>query len=329
MKGVAILLMLFYHLFNRPENVALCSDIIIAGIAGDSLCYILSRAANPVFFFLILSGYGLYISNHREGGDKNRYHRIWTLMKNYWLTLLIFIPIGYLLGKDGYPGNWQTVIENVTAYRVTWNREIWFLFPYVLLALLAPIVVKVVDKVGITLTLLIGCCTTVLSMSVFHFIGEAYIMKICFVCYNPLMLLHFIMPFLVGCCYAKCVMENKNNCPPIAEILNGKWANVILVFSLVLLVTFKCTGTPILQQALYVFAFIWIFNHIQLNKYITQVLQIFGKHSTTIWFIHSYFCYYFFHDVVFSLKYPIVIFFSLAIVSLVVAIVIDTLLKHL
>lgn len=211
MKGVAILLMLFYHLFNRPENVALCSDITIAG---ESLCHILSRAANPVFFFLILSGYGLYISNHREGGDKNRFHRIWSLMKNYWLTLFIFIPIGYILGKNGYPGNWQTVIENVTAYRVTWNREIWFLFPYVLLALLAPFAVKMVDRVGIVLSLIIGCSTTFLSMCVFHFVGESYIMKNCFVWYNPLMLLHFIMPFLAGCCYAKGVKENITITPP-------------------------------------------------------------------------------------------------------------------
>lgn len=252
MKGVAILLMLFYHLFNRPENVALCSDITIAG---DSLCHILSRATNPVFFFLILSGYGLYISNHREGGDKNRYRRIWTLIKNYWITLLIFIPIGYLLSKEGYPGNWQTVFENVTAYRVTWNREIWFLFPYVLLALLAPIAVRMVDRVGIVLTLLIGCCTTILSICVFHFVGESYIMKNCFVWYNPLMLLHFIMPFLAGCCYAKYINDNKTIVPTIAKIKTGKWTNVIFVSSLVLLVTLKCTGIQILQQVVYVFAF--------------------------------------------------------------------------
>lgn len=211
MKGVAILLMLFFHLFNQSENVALCSSLFIAG---ESLCHILSRAANPVFFFLILSGYGLYVSNHREGGDKNRYRRIWTLMKNYWLTLLIFIPIGYLWGKEGYPGNLQTIIRNVIAYRVTWNHEIWFLFPYVLLALLAPIVVKVVDKVGFILTLLIGLCTTFFSTCVFHFVGESYIMKNCFIWYNPLMLIHFTMPFLVGCCYAKCVMANTTIYPP-------------------------------------------------------------------------------------------------------------------
>ena len=142
------------------------------------------------------------------------------------------------------------------------------------------------------------------------------------------MLIHFVMPFLVGCCYAKSVIANKTIAPSIAEILNSKWSNIILILSLVLLVTLKCTRTPILQQVqvLYVFAFIWIFNHIQLNKYISLVLKIFGKHSTTIWFIHSYFCYYFFHDVVYSLKYPIVIFLSLAIVSLLVAIMIDKLL---
>lgn len=209
LKGVAILLMLFFHLFNRLGNAALCTDITLMG---NPLCHILSRASNPVFFFLILSGYGLYMSNHRAGGDKNHYRRIWSLMKNYWLTLLIFVPIGFLLGKDGYPGDLRTIIENVTSYRVSWNHEVWFLFPYVMLALLAPCIVSIVDRIGICHSIGVGIITMFLSMCVFHFIGESTIRHNYFWAYNPIMLLHFIMPFLVGCSYAKYNVEK--NPPP-------------------------------------------------------------------------------------------------------------------
>lgn len=52
MKGVAILLMIFLHLFNQEGNVALCHNLLF--IDGIPLVSILSRAANPVAFFLIL-----------------------------------------------------------------------------------------------------------------------------------------------------------------------------------------------------------------------------------------------------------------------------------
>lgn len=42
MKGVAILLMIFLHLFNQSSNVDLCHNLIYIG--GEPLALILSRA---------------------------------------------------------------------------------------------------------------------------------------------------------------------------------------------------------------------------------------------------------------------------------------------
>ena len=58
MKGVAILFMLYLHLFNQLPNVELCQNYLFVGDL--PLAYVLSRATNPVAFFLIFSGYGLY-----------------------------------------------------------------------------------------------------------------------------------------------------------------------------------------------------------------------------------------------------------------------------
>lgn len=99
MKGVAILLMLFLHLFNQLPNVELCRNFI--WIDGQPLVHILSRAANPVAFFLILGGYGLYKVNER--GDKHRWSRVLKLFIHYWITLLIFVTIGHFLDSEKYP----------------------------------------------------------------------------------------------------------------------------------------------------------------------------------------------------------------------------------
>lgn len=48
-KGIAILMMLFLHLFNQSANGELCKSLIF--IDGEPLVFLLSRAVNPVAFF--------------------------------------------------------------------------------------------------------------------------------------------------------------------------------------------------------------------------------------------------------------------------------------
>lgn len=101
MKGVAILLMISLHLFNQEGNVALCRNLLF--IDGTPLVLILSRASNPVAFFLILGGYGLY--RVYEKGDKHRWSRLAKLMIHYWIILLIFVTIGHFIRPAAYPGS--------------------------------------------------------------------------------------------------------------------------------------------------------------------------------------------------------------------------------
>jgi uncharacterized membrane protein len=62
MKGVAILLMLFLHLFNHADVVA-SRCINFCHIQGLPLANWLSHAANPVSYYLFLGGFGLAIVN--------------------------------------------------------------------------------------------------------------------------------------------------------------------------------------------------------------------------------------------------------------------------
>ena len=64
MQGVAILMMLFYHLFN-PNDVPIYADSVLGNIA---------RANNPVPMYVILSGIGLYYT-YKRGYDSNRIRR--------------------------------------------------------------------------------------------------------------------------------------------------------------------------------------------------------------------------------------------------------------
>ncbi|MDE6720798.1 MAG: acyltransferase [Bacteroidaceae bacterium] len=160
MKGVAILLMIFLHLFNQSHNVDLCRNYVY--IDGIPLVHILSRAANPVAFFLILGGFGLY--KVYEKGDEHRWKRLIKLMIHHWVVLAIFVTLGHFINPIAYPGSWKQILSNVTGYENTYNGEMWFLLPYVILSACSPWIFKILSKFhAITIiitTLFIYLCTS-------------------------------------------------------------------------------------------------------------------------------------------------------------------------
>ena len=52
-------------------------------------------------------------------------------------------------------------------------------------------------------------------------------------------------------------------------------------------------------------------------KSLKKGLDIIGKHSTGIWFIHSFFCYYYWQKIIYAPKNSIIIFLLLFLVSFV------------
>lgn len=141
-KGVAILLMLFYHLFNRSDYVDMCQSIMYIG--DTPLVHILTKAANPVAFFIMLSGYGLYISHNK--GPYNVWQKVKKLYIHYWITLMIFVPIGFfVIGSYKYLGNLNNIIGNIIGWNVSYNGEIWFLLPYTILMLGSSFIIKILD----------------------------------------------------------------------------------------------------------------------------------------------------------------------------------------
>ncbi len=198
MKGVAILLMLFLHLFNQLPNVELCHNFIVIG--GEPLVYILSRSANPVAFFLILGGYGLYKVYLK--GDKHRWSRLLKLMIHYWIILIIFLSIGHFIKPSSYPGSFASILSNFTGYETTYNGEMWFLLPYIILSALSPWLFRMLSKFRastiVISTLLIHLCT---SFCISRY-GAAFLYHN-YWAYNPLLVFHLLFNFCLGAMAAR------------------------------------------------------------------------------------------------------------------------------
>ena len=100
LKGVAIIFMLLLHLFCRKDVNGLYETfpeyngvplIYYIGLFGD--------ACVPIYCFA--SGYGLFMVMNKELKLFKRKNslRIFKLLINFWIILLIYVIISFLLGK--------------------------------------------------------------------------------------------------------------------------------------------------------------------------------------------------------------------------------------
>lgn len=197
-KGLSILLMLFLHLFNHYDNY-----VSALTIQGKPLELIVSAACNPVSFYLILGGIGLYsVWSNGKGTFHDNRKRIFRLFSHYWVILLIFVFIGHLILPERYPGSLSAIIENLTAFHTTYNSECWFLFPYALVALSSPILFRMLNKYDWRLILLSTFVIDIGTSFLISRYGEKYLFGNMIV-YNPLLYFHLLFSFLLGAVMVK------------------------------------------------------------------------------------------------------------------------------
>lgn len=312
-KGVAIIFMVFAHLFSNKELCGLCSPMIF--IESDPLVYLLIYAMNPVNFFIFLSGYGLYIS-YKNGGLGNG-PRVFKLYIHYWLVLCIFVSIGYFMGIDGYPGNTTTIIENLTGWRNTYNHETWFLLPYSLLVLSASFLFKLSDKLKSWLVFSICFSIYIVIRFLSRIDGELIAEYQLFRWVNSYLTLLF--PFMLGMLAAKCIDVVKlRGCIPD----NSSIYLFLLILDMVVIILLRDTFQSLFYP-FYVLTFILIFVLLRKPIWLSKTLEEFGKRSTSIWFIHTFFCYYLFQEFIYGFKYPLLIFVVLFVISYIMAILVD------
>ncbi len=59
-----------------------------------------------------------------------------------------------------------------------------------------------------------------------------------------------------------------------------------------------------------------LLSHAPLAPVVQRVLTVLGRYSMPMWLVHTWFAYYLFKDYVYALRYPVLIFLALTLVSL-------------
>ena len=312
LKGVVILMMLWYHLFGISELDSICSPLIY--IHGKALAAYIANATYPVTFFLILSGYGLtYVYRHQLLNVKSQSKRLLKLYIHYWMVLLIFVTIGHFIQPDIYPNNWTYIISNIIGIRCTYNGETWFLLPYAVITLFSYHIINYIyhlrSRIKIFLTGFIYLIIFLAARYLGNHLPEDVFWSTLLI--QPVYWVTLTFYFSLGIFLYR-----------LLEINHKFKTDKTIVYALLIIGLFfvKCLFKVTLADGLYALAFIWCFIHLPIHKYVRKVLYEIGRRSMIMWMTHTFFCVYLFQDFIYGFKYPILIFLILVFVSYLTAI---------
>lgn len=319
LKGIAIFMMLFLHLFNQAENVDLCTTAGIT-VGGEPLVLFLSRGMYPVVsMYLFLSGYGLYY-NHRNQNRGGNFRRIIRLYIVYWTSILLFGGLGCLLRPDIYPGTLADIVENLTGWKTNYNFEAWFLFPYVLLALSSQWVFRLLDRYGIaTSATLSGLAFLASGYLISRYHAEFFYLPENRWIYHIALYANTLFAFLLGGIFCKLSDRDFQERIFSRFVTSGYfvWPLILLLFII------ECVIKKLAFSPVFVVLFVPLFVHAPLGRGLEKFLSLLGKYSTGMWLVHSYFCYYLFHEFIYGFRYPIVILVVLLLLSFSAAYVVQ------
>lgn len=306
-KGLAILMMLFLHLFNSSDLASYCTPLLWIG--NLPLVNIITRSCGPVGIFLLVSGYGLsYCYDHGRSGTSDNFKRIIKLYLYYWFILLIFVFIGSFVRPDKYPGTLSEMLGNFIGLNNSYNAPTWFLFPYVLLAITSPFIFRVMNRIGNISSFLISSFLFFASAFIIHAYiapnhlnGEWWVQIVTY--------FDLLISFVMGAILYRYGKHHSLHCAWLTK--HGVVAVMLFIvfFCLHFFTTFQGIG-PYFE-----FVLVLLFLQINLKKNIRKFFLTMGKYSMAMWLTHAYYCTYLFHDFIYGFKYPLIIYIVLIIIS--------------
>jgi len=326
LKGIAILMMLFLHLFNK-SYMDLFQPLVF--VRSQPVSHYLSLFCDCcIAIYCFCSGYGLYIGYSEDKSSFNHKNRIriFKLYINYWVIIVVFVFIlgGLVLQKWDYIGGFWRIVLNATALNNSYNGAWWFLITYLLLSFLSPYIFRLVEytnKYLLTGGLLIFY--TFAYFQRFHgyiyfdnvilnwFINQIAMFGIC------------LLPFCVGALF-----YNERIFSRLSIYLSNKsYVNPIFILGIILLIVIH-GFIPSFYIAVFTCAgFIILWSQIKNPRWLDVLFLFFGKHSTNFWLIHMFFMTYYFKNFIYSPRYVPLIFGLLVVCCLLGSYIVNLIYK--
>jgi hypothetical protein len=343
-KGLAIVLMVYHHLFafpNRIANVDYAPIMMVDNMPLDQLIGEFGKLCVAIFLFL--SGLGLYKSfqsKHRFT-FRHGFIRAINFFTIYWLIFFIFIPIGLKYFDDTVRYAWdpKLFIYNLFALIHTYNGEWWFISVYIELVLLFPLIVKLIEK-SPTLVSYLSFILLFLSAFFLHMDEFFSNLELVQIAINHLgTLFQWQIMFITGIYFSKYYLFERIDAFFSKVHLNSK---IVFILLLVLFFYFRqysfkfiieTRGSEIngiYNYSDFILAPMVIFSFVKLVQNITILERLFlllGRHSTIIWLTHTFFIYYYFQEMSFAPYYSTLIVVWVFVLTILVSIGINLLIR--
>jgi len=342
-KGIAIILMMTHHLFKFPDKIKDVSYISIMPFWNQSIFseksfefFLGDFAKICIAMYLFLSGYGLYMAYSKKGtftfGDS--VEKVIKFFIAYWKIFIIFIPIGLIWFSESAAFHFNIIefMANFFALSSSYNVAWWFARLYIELLLLFPLVIWLLKR-GFIFSIVLTLSLYIISFkmdSVFMIVPQLSFLKKTFFYPDMVNILFWQIVFCVGCLTAKYNVFVSINKFISRKNLDTKvfYISMILVIMLIRIgstFVFESIGQGNATYIDFILAPLFILsctNLINRNRSKNIVLAL-GKNSTNMWLTHTFFCYYYFQELVFLPKISILILIWLAVLSLSTSLVIN------
>lgn len=308
LKGIALLLMLFHHLFYDAAAAPLFDE----PVAGHHWVALFSRQCKVcVAIFVFLSGYGL--AKSYKGKIRQYFaHRFVRLYFNYWLIWLLFVPVGVLFFGRTLQDVYQThilahlVIDlsgmsfacGFLGYNPTW----WFYSCIIILYALYPLIHRTMSSW--VQWLLLALSVMVIPLPTFL---------------EPIRV--NLLVFIAGALFGKYNILSRFT-PPRSYLS----LSVSVILLILIGVSRVSKGTP--YDCYLTIAIILVY--IQIPKksgWVFRALHFVGKHSFNMFLMHTFFFAYYCRSLIYWSRNPLLIFLTLVAIALLASIAIEWLKK--
>lgn len=334
LQGLAVLMMLFHHFFNKPANLTLIHFF------NDNLCMRLAWLCKLcVVIFTFLSGYGMNTGFYTEFKTrsftreiffflyKKAFIRIIRLYSLMWLIILTVKGSEWIITRTipAFP----ELAGNILGIIYTYNGAWWYVQFYAVLCLLFPLLRFILSDNHAA----IKKAALILLISVFFlFLWKisarvlyphlAVILLNLIVALHPEILLSYVLGLLIN---EFSVFDRLNRfIIPISKNIR-----LILAFAVILLISAiriylapsaaYCTW-DFIKAPFLIFALVTVFNAQKKNSLIIKLFLFFSKYSTALWLTHVMLYVYSFELVSRYTKFVLPFFAAETVISLTISV---------
>ena len=343
-KGIAIVWMIAHHLFMFPDRVMggnLKSFFTFFDQGGATYLGQFGNICVSIFFFC--SGYGIYL------GCKNKkidlLDKLKKLYCSYWKVFLIFIPIAFIFFSkqpiycvdesicSRYAEfKWDSFIKNMLGFDSSYNSEWWFFKSYVFALITVPVIMKLVNRFSNVTNICLIALGNIAVINFFPAIGKIECLgdlNSNFIYANFLCQSYYIASFWMGLAMAhgnllvllKDELKEKKFLNPFTDIL----------FMLLIIYMRNSVIGNVIDFVYVPLMIVFCVDLLHASRFVKKVFLCFGKRSTNMWLIHSFFCYYFYEavKVITWTQVAVISLIELIIMTYIAAVLVDLFWKEM